>query len=84
MAVKKDFNKKIAIKVLLSQAKGFKESFNSIKPQAVFDYDGKSVVLKDIRFPFKNKLYSAYFVQDNLKTNKVTVKIVNDYEKDVK
>ena len=35
---KKDFQKKVAIKVNLEDAKSFKEGFNMLKPQAVFDY----------------------------------------------
>lgn len=46
--VKGEFEtKKVAIKVDREDARAFKEEFDSLNPQAIFDYDGNSVKLKD-------------------------------------
>jgi len=77
---KKDFSKKVAIKVPLSDARGFYEQKESLKPQAVFDYDGKSVSLKDIKIPYKTKSYLAQFTDHRIDDTKVAVNISNEFD----
>jgi len=77
---KKDFNKKVAIKVPLNDARGFYEQKESLKPQAVFDYDGKSVSLKDIKVPYKSKSYLAQFTDYTIDDSKVAVNISNEFD----
>lgn len=80
---KKDFEtKKVAIKVDREDARAFKESFDSLKPQAIFDYDGSSVKLKDIRVPYKRKTYTALFADMNINDTRVAVNIKNDVSMD--
>ncbi|EDZ62221.1 hypothetical protein CBGD1_136 [Sulfurimonas gotlandica GD1] len=75
---KKEFSKKVAIKVQREDAKAFKDEFASLKPEAVFEYDGSSVKLKDIRVPYKKKTYMALFTDMNIDDTKVAVNIKND------
>ena len=76
---KKDFkSKKVAIKVPRKDARGFKKGFESLKPQALFDYDGESVRLKDIRIPYKKQNYMAMFTDMNIDDTKVAVNIKSD------
>jgi hypothetical protein len=77
--MKKDFSKKIAIAVPREDAKSFKHNFRTLKPQAVFEYDGKSIALKDIAIPFKRQKYRAQFTDINLEDTKLAVNIVNNY-----
>lgn len=79
---KKDFAKKVAIKVDRQDAKSFKADFDSLKPQAVFDYDGSSVKLKDIRVPYKEQTYMAQFTDMNIDETRVAVNITNDVSVD--
>jgi len=78
--MKKDFKKKIAIKVPRSEAKDFKHKFSSLRPQAVFEYNARSVSLKDIKIPYKKKEYLAQFTDLDLKDAQLTVKINPDIE----
>ena len=78
--MKKDFEKKLAIKVPRSKAKKFKNNFVSLRPQAIFEYNARSVSLKDIVIPFDNKKYLAQFTDLDLKETQLTVKINNDFE----
>jgi Protein of unknown function (DUF1566) len=75
---KSDFSKKVAIKVDRKNARAFKKDFNSLKPQAIFDYDGNSVKLKDIRIPYKEKTFIALFTDMNIDDTRVAVNIKND------
>ena len=75
---KKSFQKKVAIKVQRKDARAFKNEFSSLKPQAVFDFDGKNIVLKDIRIPYKSKTYAALFTDLNIAETRVAVNIKND------
>jgi hypothetical protein len=75
---KKSFSKKVAIKVDRKHARAFKQQFSSLRPQAVFDYDGKSVSLKDIRVPFKNKQFYAQFTDVTLDDTRLAVNIKAD------
>ena len=79
---KKDFSKKVAIKVDRKNARSFKKEFTSLKPQAIFDYDGSSVKLKDIRVPYKKKFYTAMFTDMNIDDTRVAVNIKNDVSVD--
>ena len=79
---KGDFSKKVAIKVDRENAKSFKAEFDSLKPQAVFDYDGSSVKLKDIRVPYKTQTYLAQFTDMNIDDTRVAVNITNDVSVD--
>lgn len=79
---KKDFRKKVAIKVDRKNARAFKREFSSLKPQAIFDYDGGSVKLKDIRVPYNKKHYTAMFADMNIDDTRVTVNIKNDVSVD--
>ncbi len=79
---KSDFSKKVAIKVDRKNARAFKKDFNSLKPQAIFDYDGSSVKLKEIRVPYKNKKYMALFTDMNIDDTRVAVNIKNDLNVD--
>jgi len=78
--VKKDFDKKVAIKVSRKNAKDFKNKFNTLKPQAIFDYDGKSVSLKDIKVAYKNSSYLAQFTDMSIDDTKVAVNISNEFD----
>ena len=75
---KTDFSKKVAIKVSREDAKSFKAEFDALKPQAVFDYDGSSVKLKDIRVPYKTQTYLAQFTDMSIDDTRVAVNITND------
>ena len=79
---KKDFAKKVAIKVDRQDARSFKEEFDSLKPQAIFDYDGNSVKLKDIRVPYKTQTYLAQFTDMSIDDTGVAVNIANDVNVD--
>ena len=79
---KKDFAKKVAIKVERQDAKDFKAEFDSLKPQAIFDYDGSSVKLKDIRVPYKKQTYLAQFTDMNIDDTRIAVNIKNDVNVD--
>ncbi|MDA7817616.1 caspase family protein [Sulfurimonas sp.] len=79
---KKDFSKKVAIKVSRKEARSFKQKFDTLKPQAIFDYDGKSVKLKDIRVPYKKKNYMAQFTDLSIDDTRVAVNLKNDLHVD--
>ncbi|MEA1982225.1 MAG: DUF1566 domain-containing protein [Campylobacterota bacterium] len=79
---KKGFKKKVAIMVPRKNARDFKRDFNSLKPQAIFDYDGESVKLKDIRVPYKKRSYVALFTDLNIDDTRVAVNIHNDINLD--
>ena len=78
----KNFQKKVAIKVPRKYARAFKGAFDSLKPEAVFEYDGASVQLKDIRVPYKHKNYVALFTDLNIDETRVAVNLKNDIELD--
>jgi len=80
--VKKDFHKKVTIKVPRKNARDFKAHFSYLKPQAIFDYDGKSVSLKYIKVPYKNRNYLAQFKGIDLGDTRVAVNISNKYDVD--
>ena len=79
---KKDFKKKVAIKVAMKNARAFKNSFSSLKPEAVFDYDGSSIKLQEIRVPYKKKRYLAQFTDMNIDDTRMAVNIKNDIDID--
>jgi len=78
--VKKSFNKKVAIKVPRKNARDFKDKFSSLQPQAIFEYDGKSVSLQDIKVPYKTKSFLAQFTDLSIDDTKVAVNISNEFE----
>ena len=80
--MKKDFHKKVAIKVDRKSARDFKKRFHSLNPQALFDYDGSSVKLKEIRVPYKHKKYVALFTDMSIDDTKVAVNISNKFNVD--
>jgi len=73
--VKKDFKKKIAIKVDLDKAKEFKKKFATLHAQAIFAYEDNSVKLKDIRIKDDNKIYVAQFTDININDTRISVNI---------
>ncbi|MEA2051044.1 MAG: DUF1566 domain-containing protein [Campylobacterota bacterium] len=77
---KKSFSKKVAIKVPRENARGFYSKKDSLKPQAIFDYDGKSVTLKDIKVPYKYSSYLAQFTHMSIDDTRVAVNIVNEFD----
>lgn len=77
---KKDFRKKVAIKVPRSQAKAMFRQKDSLNPEAVFDYDGKSVTLKSIEIPFQKKIYTAQFTDHTIDDSRVAVNITSDLD----
>jgi hypothetical protein len=80
---KKSFKKKVAIKVPRKDARNFKNSFNSLKPQAIFDYDGQSVNLKDIVVPLNEyDEYVAQFTNLSVDDTRVAVNLSNEYDID--
>ena len=79
---KKDFQKKIAIKVARKSARGFKQNFATLKPEALFSYDGRSVQLQDVRVPYAKKTYVAQFTDMSLDETAVAVNLRNDYSVD--
>ena len=76
--VKKDVNKKVAIRVPLEKARAFKKEFDALRPKAIFDYDGKNVKLKDIRVPYEDKLLVAQFTDVNLDSTMMAVNLTGD------
>jgi hypothetical protein len=76
----KNFQKKIAIKVPLKMARSFKRNFSSLKPRAVFEYNGKSVTLKKIIVPYYHKQYLAQFTNYNLSDTKVAVNLSTKFD----
>ncbi len=76
--MKRGFKKKVAVKVARKYARSFKNNFNSLKPQAIFDYDGKTVELKEIRVPYKKAKYIALFTDLKIDDTRVAVNISND------
>ena len=75
---KKYFKKKVAIKVERKNARSFKNQFSSLRAQAIFDYDGSSVKLKEINVPYKNKSYLAQFTDLSIDDTRVAVNLRND------
>ena len=78
--VKKDFAKNVAIKVDRSEAKAFKDSFETLKPQAIFDFDGSNVSLKEIAVPYKDRKFAALFTDMKLDDTKVAVNLTSDFK----
>jgi len=72
---KKDFKKKIAIKVALDKAKDFKSKFPTLEAQAIFSYENNSVKLKDIRILDDTKVYVAQFTDININDTRISVNI---------
>lgn len=77
---KKDFSKKVAIKVDREDARAFYKAKESLNPQAIFDYDGKSVKLKDIKVPYGKKSFVAQFTNLSIDDTRVAVNISNKYD----
>ncbi len=75
---KNSFKKKVAIKVERKNARAFKKNFATLKPQAIFEYDGSSVRLKEIKVPYASKKYIALFTDMNINETRVAVNISND------
>jgi len=72
---KKDFKKKIAIKVDMKDARNFKKKFSKLEAEAIFTYDDNSVKLKDIRIKDKSKIYIAQFTNININDTRISVNI---------
>ncbi|MEA3315723.1 MAG: caspase family protein, partial [Campylobacterota bacterium] len=70
----------VAIKVPLKNARDFYNNRAKLKPKAIFDYDGRSVTLKDIKIPYKSIDYVAQFTTHNISDTKVAVNISNDFD----
>ncbi|MBL0708253.1 MAG: caspase family protein [Sulfurimonas sp.] len=77
---KKSFDKKVAIKVKRKYARDFKSKFSTLKPQAIFDYDGQSVSLKDIKVPYKSMSFLAQFTDMSVDDTRVAVNISNEFD----
>jgi len=77
---KKSFDKKVAIKVERKYARDFKKQFYNLKPQAIFNYDGKIVTLKDIKIPYKSQSFIVQFTDMNIDDTKVAVNISNEFD----
>ena len=77
---KRSFKKKVVIKVPRKNARDFKNRFSSLQPQAIFDYDGKSVSLQDIKVPYKSKSFLAQFTDLNIDDTKVAINISNEFD----
>ena len=77
---KSDFDQKVAIKVPLKYAKKFKQNAHKLKPQAIFDFDGKSVSLKRIQIPYAKKSYIAQFTDMDISDTKIAVNIQNEIQ----
>jgi len=75
---KKSFKKKVAIKVERKSARGFKKAFAKTTPQAIFDYDAKSIKLKDINILYNKESYLAQFTDINIGDTRVAVNLKND------
>jgi hypothetical protein len=80
--VKKDFQKKVAIKVDMQEAASFKQNFASLQPQAVFDYANGSVALKEIQVPYRGEQYAALFTDIKSSDTQVAVNLKNDLHVD--
>lgn len=76
---KKDFDKKVAIKVDRKNARDFKKNFNNLKPKAVFDYKDNSISLKEIKIDYNNNKYIAQFTNINLNETKYALNLSNDF-----
>ncbi|MDF1874227.1 caspase family protein [Sulfurimonas sp. SAG-AH-194-I05] len=79
---KKDFNKKVAIKVPKKQARQFFKDASSLQPNAIFEFNGKSVQLKDIQIPYKKKVYRAQFTNLRIDDTRIAVNLKNDIHVD--
>jgi hypothetical protein len=79
---KKSFKKKVAIRVDRNNAREFYNQRKGLQAKAIFDYDGKSVQLKDIKIPFRSKNYIAQFTDMNINDTRVAINLKNEYEVD--
>lgn len=72
-----DFNEKVFIKMDRKNHIKFKRAFKTLKPEAVFVYDGNSIMLKEVRVVYNEKSYSMDFEEMKVEDTKVDVKIGN-------
>ncbi|QOY52577.1 DUF1566 domain-containing protein [Candidatus Sulfurimonas baltica] len=79
---KLDFEQEISIDVSKKEHISFKRNFKTLKPEAVFEYDGSSVTLKDVRVLYEAKSYSMKFVNKKIENIKEAVSISNDIKFD--
>ena len=76
---KKEFNQTISIKVAKEVAKEFKENFESIKHEAIFDFSDKKIVFDHIEFPYENQKYIGNLTDIYFKSSQVALVLDNDY-----
>ena len=76
--MKKDFQKKVAIKVNNEEAKSFKKNVNKLKVQAIFEFENNIIKLKDIKIPYRGKTYLAQFTDLSIDDTRVAVNISDD------
>jgi len=79
---KADFDQKIHITIAKDKQIGFKRNMKYVKPEAVFEYDGSSVKLKDVRIKYEKVYYSSEFVKMNLDDTKENINIGKDIKFD--
>jgi len=79
---KVDFDQKIHITIAKDKQIGFKRNMKYVKPEAVFEYDGSSVKLKDVRIKYEKVYYSSEFVKMNLDETKEDITIGKDIKFD--
>ncbi|QOY54155.1 DUF1566 domain-containing protein [Candidatus Sulfurimonas marisnigri] len=81
---KLDFEQDVSIKISKKEHINFKRNFKNLTPEAIFEYDGSSVKLKDIRVVHKEKPYSIKLIDKNIEDIKEAVSIGNDIKFDKK
>lgn len=79
---KLDFEQDVSIEVSKKEHINFKRNFKNLTPEAVFEYDGSSVTLKDVRVFYEEKPYSMKFIDKNIEDIKEAVSISNDIKFD--
>ncbi len=67
------FEKNIAIKVPISNAKKFKKNYSKLSPKVVYEFNGNDLVLKNISVKYKNKEYKGLVTNDSYKDSSMVV-----------
>ncbi len=79
----KDFVRKVGLTIRNNRyAIKFKREFKDMKPEAVFDYDGRDIRLKEVRIPHDYRVHTVTFLDDKNDDMLVVSNISNKFDEE--
>lgn len=78
----KNFRQKITLPIEPRNSLYFIRDLSGVQPEAVFEYDGNTIILKDVKVIYRDSVYLVDFVDTNIYKMKISVNVASKFDKD--